>query len=336
MATTKQRLQESTFSFRKMEDIAYDANSTGVVAVDGAGSTWTNIGDLYVGNSGTGTASVTGGGAVTAKNASVDSMSILAVDVGRGSSVYDRRQYRHDHQQRHNPHPRGGGRPSRWHPVFAYLRGQLEWWRHVSSLSAEHGDTNHKFTASSVDSGTSGSEVALDLASVQRTLISYNGPGGTNWSVGAIVFLRGQRAMTFTATAMTDATLDPLRSHLTGDESVLSGWTFSTTGYDVSSSNPVYRSFKVGAGYPSDDLELWHYAGSIWTPYTPTDLTYDGTFASFTATGLSGYAVTRPSPSLARSPFSPWAFWAFWPMRGGSRSSRRTTSFECGDSSPLF
>ena len=33
-----------------------------------------------------------------------------------------------------------------------------------------------------------------------------------------------------------------------------------------------------------------------WTPYNAQDLTYDGTYASFTATGFSGYAVTVPEP----------------------------------------
>jgi hypothetical protein len=42
-------------------------------------------------------------------------------------------------------------------------------------------------------------------------------------------------------------------------------------------------------------LHVWHYDGSVWTEYSPFDLTYDGTYASFTVTSLSGYAVT-PEP----------------------------------------
>ena len=41
------------------------SGSTGVVTVAGTGSTWTNSGDLYVGNSGNGTLNITGGGAVS-------------------------------------------------------------------------------------------------------------------------------------------------------------------------------------------------------------------------------------------------------------------------------
>jgi hypothetical protein len=35
-----------------------------------------------------------------------------------------------------------------------------------------------------------------------------------------------------------------------------------------------------------------------WLPYAASDLTYDGTYASFTVTGFSGYAVSGiPEPS---------------------------------------
>ncbi len=42
-----------------------NAGSTGTVTVDGAGSTWTNSGDLVVGDSGTGTLTIQNGGAVS-------------------------------------------------------------------------------------------------------------------------------------------------------------------------------------------------------------------------------------------------------------------------------
>ena len=48
------------------------------------------------------------------------------------------------------------------------------------------------------------------------------------------------------------------------DKEVLGGWTFATTGYDVSASKPIYLSFDVGAGHPADELRLWHYDGSDW------------------------------------------------------------------------
>ncbi len=92
-------------------------------------------------------------------------------------------------------------------------------------------------------------------------------------------------------------TLSTLVNQLPANESILSAWDFSTTNYAVSSSNPVYLSFQVGAGEPANELDVWHYDGSTWTEYSPTDLTYDGNYASFTATGFSGYAMVGvPEP----------------------------------------
>ena len=65
--------------------------------------------------------------------------------------------------------------------------------------------------------------------------------------------------------------------------------------------DPAYLSFDVGAGQSSDDLEAWQYNGNTWTAFPADDLTYDGNYASFTVTGLEGYAVTGidvvPEPS---------------------------------------
>ncbi|WP_136622784.1 autotransporter domain-containing protein, partial [Mesorhizobium sp. 10.2.3] len=48
--------------------LAYNSGSTGTVAVDGAGSSWTNSGSLYVGRGGTGTLTIQNGGKVSAAN----------------------------------------------------------------------------------------------------------------------------------------------------------------------------------------------------------------------------------------------------------------------------
>jgi hypothetical protein len=43
---------------------------------------------------------------------------------------------------------------------------------------------------------------------------------------------------------------------------------------------------------------VWRYDGTDWNPYDAMDLTYDGTYGSFTVTGFSGYAVTLvPEPA---------------------------------------
>ena len=79
---------------------------------------------------------------------------------------------------------------------------------------------------------------------------------------------------------------------MTGGASVLSGWTFSTSGY--TSGAPAYLSLSVGGGYSRDDLDVWSDNGGAWSPFRASDLTCDGTFASFTATALNGcsYALT--------------------------------------------
>ena len=51
--------------------IGYQSGSTGTVAVDGPGSTWTNSFRLYVGHTGNGTLNITGGGAVSSYGGSI-------------------------------------------------------------------------------------------------------------------------------------------------------------------------------------------------------------------------------------------------------------------------
>ena len=52
-----------------------------------------------------------------------------------------------------------------------------------------------------------------------------------------------------------------------------------------------------GAAPPPETLHVWRYDGSKWADFTALDLTDDGNYASFTVTGLSGYAmVAVPEP----------------------------------------
>ena len=229
--------------------------------------------------------SITGGGAATATSVSIYNTSLLAVDVGRGSSLAVAGGAGTITNSGTIRLLAGAGVPAdstKYSPISA---GTWAGTGTYQAIGGKWDGTAHTFTASSVTSGTSGSLVPIDRASVQRVLISDNGPGGTGWVVGAsFPWASSTSNMTFTATAIADTIL--------GGQTVLSGWTFATSGYDVSASNPIYLSLAVGAGHSRDDLELWHYDGSTWTAYSPFDLTYDGTYASFTATRLSGYAMT--------------------------------------------
>jgi T5SS/PEP-CTERM-associated repeat protein len=275
--------------------VGYNPGSRGLVAVDGAGSAWNNGDSLDVGYSGSGTLSIAGGGGVTATSISVHNGSLLAIDVGRGSllTVGDGAITN-----------AGAVRILAGAGVLAntttYSPISAGTWSGAGAYQAIGGTwstTSHTFTASSVTPGASGSAVALDLASVQRALVSDN---GTGWVVGASFPAAGTTTnITFTAAAMSDATFGGLRSQLGANEAILGGWSLSTTNYTVNSNNPVYLSFDIGPGYPADDLDVWQYVGTTWSKYTPTDLTYDGTYASFTATGLSGFAmsgVPMPEP----------------------------------------
>jgi len=58
-------LNGGTVSTKYRGSIGDGAGSTGMVTVDGTGSTWTNGGTLSVGNSGSGTLNITNGGIVT-------------------------------------------------------------------------------------------------------------------------------------------------------------------------------------------------------------------------------------------------------------------------------
>ena len=164
----------------------------------------------------------------------------------------------------------------------------------VPSLGGTWNNSTHVFTASSVQPGTAGTPVTIDLDNEQRVLISDN---ATGWSLGAS-FLASttSKPLTLTATTISGSTLTSLQGLLGAQDSVLGGWQFAfTSGYTAG--DPAYLSFDVGAGYSRDGLEVWHYDGSNWTEFVTNDLTYDGTFASFTVTGFSGYAVTTvPEP----------------------------------------
>jgi hypothetical protein len=76
---------------------------------------------------------------------------------------------------------------------------------------------------------------------------------------------------------------------------VLGAWGFTAdSGYTPG--DPAYLSFNIGTGFSRDDLDVWQYDGTNWTPYNATDLTCNGGYSSFTVTGFSGYAVTAPVP----------------------------------------
>ena len=150
--------------------------------------------------------------------------------------------------------------------------------------------TSHQFTVSAAQAGTAGTPVAIDLSQQQRVLVS----GAMGAEVGAsFQAATSPTPITFTASPATGPAFMPLADLLPSDDPVMSAWTCSATGYP--SGSPAYLSLAGtgnGGGFCADSLEVWTYSGGTWSPFATSDLTYDGTFASFTVTSFGTYAVT--------------------------------------------
>jgi hypothetical protein len=159
-------------------------------------------------------------------------------------------------------------------------------------------NVNHVFTASAVLSGTAGQQVTINnLENEQRVLISDS---ATGWSVGAsFLSSTAPKSLTLTATTISGDELTALESQLGAQQSLLGGWDFAfTTGY--ADGDPAYLSFDVGSGYSRNALEVWHFDDSSWTQYSADDLTYDGTYASFTTVPEPGALGLLVSAGLGR------------------------------------
>ena len=276
-------------------DIGSSSGSTGVVAVDGSGSTWTNLSVYVGGNSnssgGSATLSITGGGAVTGTVVAVYNNSLLAIDVGRGSSLNVGNGSGSFGNYGNVRILAGAGvtAGNTYTPISAgtwYDSGTDQ------AVGGTWNTTNHQFTVSTVQAGMSGSPVSIDLASQQRVLINDS---TTGWSLGASFLAKPTSTpLSFTATTISGGTLTALGSLLGAGETVLGGWNLSgASGYTAG--DPVYLSFNVGHAQLLDDLQVWQYGGSGWTAYSATDLTYDRTYASLTATALRRLCGHRQS-----------------------------------------
>ena len=260
------------------------AASTGAATISGSGSRLTNSLDLIVSR---GMLSISGGGAATANYAAIHPASLLAIDVGRGSSLAVGSGAGTIANNGTLRILAGAGVPAgnTYSPISAGT------WTGSGTYQALGGTWNagsHRFTASDVQTGASGAPVTIDLAQKQRILVS---DGPTGWALGGSFLATSSSTLTLSAATIGGGTLTALNPLLDAGETVLSGWTLSaTTGYTTG--NPAYLSFGVGAAQFLDDLQVWQYSGGSWAKYAATDLTYDRTYASLTVTDLGVYAVT--------------------------------------------
>ncbi len=280
--------------------IGYASDSISVATVTGIGSTWLNSGFLLVGKYGSGTLNISDSGVVTAINVSINSQSLLTIDVGNSSLL---NVGNGSGTLTNNGVVRviAGAGPiadATYSPISAGI------WDGSGIYQAVGGtwnETTHEFTVSDVLSGNSGSQLTLDLAVTQRALIADGGEGHTGWSLGAsFLHKTGENTdLDFTATVITGETLDGLVALLDSGESVEGAWELIVAGDGYTEGDPAYLSFDVGAGYSRGDLQVWHFDGFDWTEFDAIDLTCNGDYASFTVTGFSGYAVSAvPEPGM--------------------------------------
>lgn len=229
------------------QGFGFSGSQTGTVTVTGAGSLWSNSGNLTVGNgSGTGTLNICGGGGVTAASVLLYPGSLLGIDVGNSSSLTV---------------GNGSGKLTNGGTVRLLAGAGATAGQQSSPISAATwndsggtyqalggtwNDTTHQFTVSATQSGTAGQQLTIDLENEQRGLVSDS---VTGWSVGAS-FLSStvSKPLSLTATTIGGSNLASLQSLLTPQQSVLGGWEFAfASGY--TDGDPAYLSFGIGSGY---------------------------------------------------------------------------------------
>jgi T5SS/PEP-CTERM-associated repeat protein len=271
--------------------IGYGSGDTGKATVDGVGSQWTNSGTLYVGNTGSGTRtgylSIADGGAVVANAVSINAVSTFTTDVGYGSTLAVGSGGITNNGTIRLVAGAGTGVGT-----YSPITNAGSWSGNTpQALGGVWNDANHTVTVNAAATAAAGAATTFDLASTQRVLIT---DAATGQSVGA-AFQAATAPTNLTITATAIADLAGLKGQLASGTAVLSAWDFTITqGY--TSGSPVYLSLFAGSNQSLSTLSIWHYDGSTWSAFTANDLAYDGTYASFTATGFSGYAVSGTAP----------------------------------------
>jgi hypothetical protein len=252
---------------------------------------------LYVGVSGTGTLNIAGGGAVAATSVSINSKSLLAIDVGNDSllnigggsgTITNKGTVR----------LLAGASAAAGTPYSPIAAGIWTGTGTYRAVGGKWNATSHTFAASAVQEIQPGVATSVVLNAIQRVMINDVGPDGSPWSAG-VSFVPSSGTATVTASAIGSDATAVIESLLAERLPVVNAFEFSMTGSVISSTNPAYLSFDIGSGFSRNDLDVWHYADGAWSAYSASDLTYDGDYASFTVTSLGGYAIVAavPEPS---------------------------------------
>jgi T5SS/PEP-CTERM-associated repeat protein len=270
--------------------VGYNSGISGTVTVAGAGSKWTCSGILTVGYSGSGTLQISDGGTVTAGAVTISSTSLVGVNVGDGSQL-----------------SLGMGNITSYGTIRlttaasatagTYTPISATSWTGMGTVQALGGmwiANSHLFSVSAAAAGMPGVGVGIDRVAQQRVVITD--PTSGESVVAGFMGTSGSAPVTLTGWELTAAQEGALVGVVPAGARGLEGWTFAAEGYTAG--EPVSLALKVGSGWASENLNVWHFDGSSWTAFAASDLAYDGMYASFTVTGFSGYAVTGvPEPA---------------------------------------
>jgi T5SS/PEP-CTERM-associated repeat protein len=260
--------------------IGVNGFSVGTATVDGAGSTWTNISNLYIGYSGTGTLNITHGGLVTAATtASINSRSCLSIEVSNNDMFTVGTTFTNDGTVRLSA--QAGLAAGEYTPIS--VGGT---WNGAGTHEAFGGvwdNTGHTFTVGEAAVATAGVESTIDLSTQQR--IDVGDSLCLNFGSTA-----GSTSLGVTATATNGTMRSDLESLLPDGETVGGSWDFDVTG--LPGGDSVQLQFAVTGTPGVDDLTIWHYDGATgWTLYDAGDLTIVDGWASFSVDRFSSYAV---------------------------------------------
>jgi T5SS/PEP-CTERM-associated repeat protein len=275
------------------DNIAYGSGGTGTVIIKGPISTYENVatsGMISIGSGGNGTVIIRGGGTLsgaTIYDGTSGGTGLISIDVGTATpsslSVSGTLTIGNGSPGTLQVVAGAGAAAGTYTPVSAAS------WAGTGTVQPVGGtwnNTSDVFTASSVTPYSNAGPTTVssfDTGVGQRMLITDT---SDNMKLGAS-FLAGSGTIGLTATSVTSGPT------LTGSQSLLDGWEFSSvSGYTPG--NAVYLSLAPGRYYPSGGLQYWSYNGSTWSPLAANDLWFDGTYASFTATALNndGFAVS--------------------------------------------
>jgi len=296
--------------------VGHYSGSTGTATITGRGSRWTNSISLHVGGNGSGTLHILDGGAVTASAVSINSSSLLAIDVGTGSELRIN-DGRGTMNNAGTVRILAGAAASAGEQHSPVVGGRWEGRGTYQPIGGTWDGATHVFTVSAQVRGMSGAPVALDLSQSQRVLIHDSSSGR---SLGAsFPAANATSPISLTAEPITGDMLYDLQYQLASGLQVFGAWELSVQGFVPSADEPVYLSFDVGReDLKTGDLAVWHYDGSQWGGF-PANVALCRGYASFEIQTPGTYAVSAVPEAGALALLLGAAFagvlWQWWRAR---------------------